>query len=159
MLFGRKRIGTMHLASFPFLLYLLLRGVLKSQGALLLYIIPIGLLAGIGSGIIFYRFYLQRLKGDTINLKGYSFPHITILIIIAFISLPILGIFHILVEFELIQERIAKLIYDPGLLLFASYLLSCFLSSIIVEFILLFRWEKKHNIKLYADFGGFWTVG
>jgi hypothetical protein len=91
------------------------------------------------------------LEGDIVNLRGNAFPHIQILVIILFLSLPIFGVFWLLAQFGILQDHVMQIIMEKAMLISAILLLSCFLSSIIVELILLFLWERSHNIKLFAD--------
>lgn len=148
------RIQVMHILSFFVLLIPLLILTFQSQEKLQALMIPVGFTAGIGIGLLFYRFYLRKLRGDVVVLKGNAFPHITILVIIFFLSLPLIGAIGVLVEFGIFQEYVMEIILDKAMLISATLLLSCFLSSIIVELILLHLWERKHKIKLFANIRG-----
>jgi hypothetical protein len=151
-------MATSQLKDFLFFLFLVLTTIIKLRERILLLIVPFGLIVGIGIGFIFYRFYLRRLQGDTINLKGYRSPHIIILILIFIIILPVGATLFSLSEEGIIEQHTMDA-FNHILFLFFCFLTCCFLSSIIVETILLFLWERKHKIKLFADLGGFWTVG
>jgi hypothetical protein len=155
MFFGKQKIVSMHLLTLPFLVWLITRVSFRNQGPNLILCISIGLAIGVAVGFLFYRFYLGRLVENTVNLRGFRFPHVLIYAILWILRFPLFGVFNSLYESgQISAEMIATFLRLSDQIL-NGFVVSCLLSSVIVEAILLFLWQKRHNQQLYADLGSY----